>query len=213
MSWYLIEETSLANLADAIRDKANITGLLTIDDMISVINNLYVPTDILTVKNLTSWTKNIDFGGTVSYEDTGVNKINIAKDYTGISGYERFYYPVTVAKNTTYCFSVDYCTPTGWLYKDFDNAGMGGEFTYVFASEPTGTWSPNSVVSGANRFGMLGKSSTPLETVASTIYKKYVTVFNSGNYTTVWLTISMGYIEDGVPVDLKFKNLSLYQLK
>lgn len=88
---------------------------------------------------------------------------------------------------------------------------MEGEFIYVFATEPTGTWSPNSIVSGANRFGILGKSKV-LNTNATNTYDRYTVIFNSGNYTTVYLSLSMGYIEDGKTVDLNFKNLALYQL-
>lgn len=154
---YSIEDTTLTSVANAIRSKANITNSLTPTQMVAAINKLYIPKDILTKKNLNQWTKNIEFGGTIIYQDTGIEKINLLQDYTGISGYERLYLPVTVTKNTTYAFIVDYCSPTGWLFKDFDSAGMGGEFIYVFATEPTGTWSPNSIVSGSNRFGILVK--------------------------------------------------------
>lgn len=208
---YSIEDTTLTKLGTAIRNKSGISKTLSPSEMVSAINNLYIPKDILTKKNLNQWTKNIEFGGTITYQDTGVEKINLLQDYIGISGYERLYLPVTVAKNTTYAFIVDYCSPTGWLFKDFDSAGMGGEFIYVFATEPTGTWSPNSVVSGANRFGILGKSKV-LNTNATNTYDRYTVIFNSGNYTTVYLSLSMGYVEDGKAVDLNFKNLALYQL-
>ena len=208
---YSIEDTTLTSVANAIRSKANITNSLTPTQMVAAINKLYIPKDILTKKNLNQWTKNIEFGGTIIYQDTGIEKINLLQDYTGISGYERLYLPVTVTKNTTYAFIVDYCSPTGWLFKDFDSAGMGGEFIYVFATEPTGTWSPNSIVSGSNRFGILGKSKM-LNTNATNTYDRYTVIFNSGNYTTVYLSLSMGYVEDGKAVDLSFKNLALYQL-
>lgn len=208
---YSIEESTITALADAIRAKANLTSSLSPAQMITAINKIYTPKDILTQKNLNNWTKNIEFGGTIVYQDTGIEKINILQDYIGISGYERLYLPITVNKNTTYAFIVDFCSPTGFLFKDFDSAGMGGEFIYVFATEPTGTWSPNSIVSGSNRFGILGKSKA-LDTNASSTYDRYIVVFNSGNYTTVYLSLSMGYIEDGKAVDLNFKNLALYQL-
>ena len=208
---YSIEDTTLTSIANAIRSKADITNSLTPNQMVAAINKLYIPKDILTKKNLNQWTKNIEFGGTITYQDTGIEEINLLQNYIGISGYERLYLPITVTKNTAYVFTVDYCSPTGWLFKDFDSAGMGGEFIYVFATEPTGTWSPNSIVSGANRFGILGKSKA-LNTSATNIYDRYTVIFNSGNYTTVYLSLSMGYIEDGKATDLNFKNLALYQL-
>jgi len=198
-------------LGDAVRGKTGITGLMSPEDMKMAINNLYIPKDILTKKNLNQWTKNIEFGATINYSDTGIEKINEVKNYIGISGYERFYLPITVSKNTTYTFIVDYCSPTGWLYKDFDSAGMGGEFIYVFAVEPTSTYSPNSLVNGIDRFNMLGKSKA-LNTNATNEYDRYMVVFNSGNNATVYLSLSLGYVEDNKAVDLNFKNLALYQL-
>lgn len=210
MNQYRINNTTLTKLGTAIRNKTGITKTLSPDEMASAINKLYIPKDILTKKNLNNWTKNLDFGGTIVYQDTGVEQINLLQGYIGISGYERFYLPITVTKNTTYAFVVDFCSPTGFLYKDHDSAGKDGEFIYVFASEPTGSWSPNSTVSGSNRFEILGKSKA-LNTNATNNYDKYVVVFNSGNRTTVYLSLSMGYVEDGKAVDLNFKNLALYQ--
>lgn len=209
---YLIKSDTLNSLADAVRAKTGISNSLTLDEIITAINNLYIPKDILTKKDLNQWTKSAEFGGSIIYSDTGIEKINILKDYTGISGYEKLYLPVTVTKNTTYAFTADFCSPTGFLFKDFDNAGMGGEFIYVFSLEPTGQWSPNSTVDGTDRYAMLGKSKA-LNTNATNIYDKYIVVFNSGNLTTVYLSLSMGYVEDNKAVDLNFKNLSLYQLK
>lgn len=211
MSIYTIKQQTLTNLATAIRNKTQITSSLSPQEMIDAINKLYVPKDILNSKDLTKWTKNIEFGGIISYQDNGIEQINTIKNYLGISGYERLYLPIKVTKNTTYAFTVDFCSPTGFLYKDFDNAGMGGEFIYVFSTEPAGTWSPNSMVSGNNRFNILGKSKA-LNTSATNIYDKYTVIFNSGNYTTIYLSLSMGYIEDDKAVDLNFKNLALYQL-
>lgn len=208
---YSIEDTTLTKLGTAIRNKSGISKTLSPDEMVSAINNLYIPKDILTKKNLNQWTKNIEFGGTITYQDTGIEKINLLQDYIGISGYERLYLPMTVTKNTTYAFVVDYCSPTGWLFKDFDSAGMGGEFIYVFSTEPIGTYSPNSTVNGTDRFGILGKSKA-LNTNATNAYDRYTVIFNSGDKTTVYLSLSMGYIEDNKAVDLNFKNLALYQL-
>lgn len=212
MAKYLIEDTTLSTLADTIRTKINITNSMTLEEMILAIKNLYIPEDILIKKDLNQWTKNIDFDGNIIYQDTGIEKINLLQDYIGGSGYERLYLPITVTKNTTYAFTVDFCSPTGFLFKDFDSAGMGGEFIYVFATEPTGTWSPNSMVNGSSRFGILGKSEA-LNTNATNEYNKYIVIFNSGDLTTVYLSLSMGYIEDNKAVDLNFKNLALYQLK
>lgn len=210
MSQYRINETTLINLGTAIRNKTGITKDLTPNEMIQVVNNLYIPKDILTKKNLNEWTKNIDIVTTLTYENTGIDKINTLKNYIGGSGYERYYLPVTVAKNTTYAFTADFCSPTGFVFKDFDQAGFDGEYIYVLGVEPTTTASPNAQTNGASRYVILGKSKA-LNTNATNEYDKYIAVFNSGNYTTVYLTISLGYMEDAKAVDLNFKNLALYQ--
>lgn len=208
-----IDEETIANLITAVQNKTGISKELFLTEATSIINDLYLPKDILTKKNLSQWSKNeIEWGGTLSYSDDGINKVNTISGYTGASGYERYYLPITVSKNTTYAFVADFCSPTGFLFKDFDSAGDSGERTYVFASEPTGTWSPNSTLNGANRFGMLGKSKTILNETATEDYSRLVTIFNSGSNTTIYLTVSLGYIQDNTPVDLKFKNISLYQL-
>lgn len=208
---YSIEDTTLTKLGAAIRNKSGISKTLSPDEMISAINNLYIPKDILTKKNLSQWNKNVDIITTLSYQDTGIDKINTLKNYIGGSGYERYYLPITVTKNTTYVFTVDFCSPTGFVFKDFDSAGFDGEYIYVFSTEPTSTASPNTQTNGVNRYGILGKSKA-LKTNATNEYSRYTAVFNSGNSTTVYLTISMGYMEDAKAVDLNFKNLALYQL-
>lgn len=196
----MIRKTTLTALADAIRAKTGITGTMSPEQMIQAVNDIFVWGQEVTIeKNLNNWTKNIEAEYDISFENN-VNDINYIK-YSGISGHERLYLPVTVTKNTEYVFYADFCSPSGFTFGGYD--GYNEEHIYVMATEPTTV--AGSLSTTWTRLGM----SECLDNSASTTPKRYRVDFNTGSYTTVYLVLSFGYMKDSVEINMTFSNLTL----
>ena len=203
MAEYLIQDSSLTAIADSIRKKIGSNKSLTLDDMSKAIDSIFIyGTDILSEKNLNNWVNYLGFDIDVTYEGDISNTNSCT--YTGLSGHERLYLPITVKQNHEYVFSVDFCTSTGFEFGGYDNKYE--EHIYVMGSEPANSSGSMNAVNN-----VLAQSEA-LDNTLSTETKRYTASFNSGSYTTVYPCLSFGYIKDFTEYKMVFKNIIFMEM-
>lgn len=145
-------------------------------------------------RNISNWTKNMT--SFPIFDNSYIDGTNTLA-YKGGAYFERIYLPVSVKAYTDYEFSFNFCSPTGFtaMYgSNYEYAGVQLELT------------ANSISSSFLTGTLLTQ---PLNSNSNTTLEHYNVKFNSQEYTTIYLVIDFGYMEDGIDLELIYSNISL----
>lgn len=142
--------------------------------------------------NISDWTKNM--ASFPQFENTYSDGTNNTLIYKGGAGYERIYYSIPAASGVPIVFKVKFYSPTGYncMYGDSQ------EYIAITKNQPDNT----NPLSQQTILGRTALSSTAGET-------EY-TVTVTPNYDGVaYAVIDLGYMEDGVTIELVYKDIQI----
>lgn len=147
--------------------------------------------------NISNWTKNLQsFPQFDNSFSDGANHLT----YTGGSGYERIYFPVTLSGKPIR-FEFDFKSPTGFqcLY--------GSNQAYAFLSTVVPAESGTALNAMSGVLGKVAYDNSASDTV------KHYTIDKISTLGTVYMGFDFGYIEDGVQTVLDFNNIEFSEIE
>lgn len=144
-------------------------------------------------RNISNWTKNMSsFPQFINVYNNGNNNLT----YTGGSGYERIYFPITIGDKPIR-FEFDYKTSTGF------NCMYGSNEDYAFISTSVPQSSP---------LNNMGVQKVALNSTASNITNHYYLDYWGTSGNVIYIGFDFGYIEDGVQTIFDFNNIECYEI-